>query len=144
MLVQTVADAWSWIGLSPSAVLDSNAFGNLLVQAEDGRIWRICPEELSCQIVAESPAEYQELRVDPTFCLDWEAEKLVSAAEAILGSLPEGRCYCLKVPAPLGGAYETDNIGTDSLREIVSFSGEIARQIRDLPNGASIELKVVE
>ena len=61
-LVEIVKDAWGFTGLVPARVADVNAFGNLLVEDADGRTWRICPEELSCEIVATTPQEIEKMR----------------------------------------------------------------------------------
>ena len=42
---------------------------------------------------------------------------LVGEATARLGPLDQGRKYCLKIPAILGGEYGGDNLGTISLTE---------------------------
>jgi hypothetical protein len=44
-LLETVRDAWGWIGLAPAEVQEINAFGNIFLTALDGRVWRICPED---------------------------------------------------------------------------------------------------
>jgi hypothetical protein len=44
----------------------------------------------------------------------------------------------------LGGAYGRDNLATAPLVELVRLSGDIARQIKDLPDSAQIRLRTVE
>jgi hypothetical protein len=109
----------------------------------DGRYWRVCPENLCCAIIASSDDEYARTRADPAFMLDWAMEALFIGALQALGPAPEGKCYCLKVPAVLGGAYAAHNVGMIALDELISFSGHVAQQIKDLPDGAGIEVKVV-
>jgi hypothetical protein len=48
------------------------------------------------------------------------------------------------IPGVLSGSYEVSNIKSAPLAELVRFSGDLGRQIRDLPDGADIELKVVD
>jgi len=60
------------------------------------------------------------------------------------GSLSEGRKYCLKIPGVLGGEYDGANLATISLVVLVRFSGDVAKKIRDLPDGAKIELKITD
>ena len=67
---------------------------------------------------------------------------LTEEARATLGAPPAARCYCLKLPATLGGAYAIDNIGTIDRGELIAFSGALARQIDGLPDGAQIELNM--
>jgi hypothetical protein len=69
--------------------------------------------------------------------------RLVELARQKLGPLPQGRCYCLKLPAILGGSYEATNLGTISLDELISFSGDMAEQIKDVPDGGPVDIKVV-
>ena len=104
--------------------------------------WRICPEELSCDRIAASADEYAELLRDEEFDVDWRMEALVDTAAEKLGPLAEGRCYCLKLPAVLGGAYDAANLGTNSLFELISFSGDMAEQIKDVPDGEAVTIKI--
>jgi hypothetical protein len=143
-LLDTIRTAWSFTGLVPLSIVDANAFGNLLVEDVDGRIWRICPEELSCSVVAPSRQELREIQTSRDFREDWGMDQLVALATSVLGTPGEGRCFCLKIPAVLGGGYQRDNLATITVAELIAVSGDIALQIKDLPDGARVELKVVD
>lgn len=141
-MIEVIREAWGWSGLRPVEEIRSNAFGNVLVRDEAGRFWRICPEELSCKIVAKDPVEFEHLVHDFEFLRDWSMTSLVAVAAESLGPLADGCCYCLKIPAVLGGKYGAENIGTISIEELISASGDMAAQIKDLPDGAQIRLRV--
>ena len=127
-LCDAVASAWEWKGLVPERIVDQNDFGNVIVAACDGQYWRICPEELDCAPIAENRAQYERVRADPQFDLDWLSIKFVEAAKAKLGALPVGRCYCLKIPTVLGGSYTPDNFGINLRTELILFAGDLAKQ----------------
>ena len=59
----------------------------------------------------------------------------------ILGA---GQCYSFKVAPCLGGAYEIENVCVTDLEVHLSFAADIMRQIKDLPNGTKIRIKVVD
>ena len=143
-LLELIANAWGWKGLAPKAVLGSNAFGNLIVLDLRGRYWRICPEELSCAPIADSDDEYEKLRTSASFAEDWAMATPRQEALAAFGPVPEGRCYCLKIPAVLGGKYEISNMATISLNELISFAGDVAQQIEGLPDGTQMEIQIVD
>ena len=143
-LSTTIERAWGWTGLHPKQVLERNAFGNLLVLDQIDRYWRICPEDLSCVVVAENAAEFVALRANADFQLDWEMVRLISVAQSAHGPIREGRAYCLRLPSVLGGMYEASNIGEISLSELIAVSGDLALQIKDLPDGASVKLQTSE
>jgi hypothetical protein len=70
--------------------------------------------------------------------------RLCEIAQSCVGYVTDDRAYCLKIPSVLGGTYESENIGDISVAELISFAGELARQIDDLPDGAEIRFQLSE
>lgn len=95
-------------------------------------------------MVARDRDELDALSRDQEFLRDWYMSSLVDHAFQKLGVLPEGRKYCLKVPGALGGDYGGDNIATIDQEELVRASGDIAHQIKGLPEGSQVRIKVTE
>lgn len=143
-VLETIRESWGWTGIEPKEVVAMNSFGNLLVRDCIGAVWRICPEDLHCRVVAANDRELEGLLEDPEFVRDWEMRRLVDAARVKLGSLQPGRCYCLRVPAAIGGDYEEHNLATLRLEELIAVSGSIAKQVKDAPPGTRIELKLID
>jgi hypothetical protein len=119
--------------MRPRVIVMQNAFGNVIFTDESGQYWRICPEELSCEIVATNGEEFARLETTDELLRDWNMHELVERACSTLGVPANDRCYCLKLPSPLGGAYALDNIGLIDRAELIAASGDIARQIDGLP-----------
>lgn len=69
---------------------------------------------------------------------------LVEQASEHLGPLTEDQKYCLVTPSAHGGEYAVSNINTAPLHELIRFSGHVAKQIKDLPDGAQIQLRVTD
>ena len=143
-IAEDICEAWGWKGIESAEVVSVNKFGNVIFADQAGRYWRLCPEELECKVIADSAASYERLVNDPDFKQDWEMARLVEMAEAKYGPQPVHRCFCLKTPGMLGGAYEIENIGTIRIGELISFSGDVANQIKDLPPGSKVEFKIVD
>jgi hypothetical protein len=141
-LIEAIAKYWGWTGLRPAAIVAENAFGNVVVVDEAGRYWRIVPEDLECEPIAENGVDFERLNATEEFRIDWEMSRLAADAERKLGPLPSDRCYYLIYPSPLGGQYAPDNLATAPRVEVISLSGDIAEQIRDLPDGAKVKIKI--
>ncbi|MGE8099523.1 T6SS immunity protein Tdi1 domain-containing protein [Pseudomonas fluorescens] len=141
-LIEEIEKAWGWAGIKPSQVVGDNDFGNLLIKDVAGCYWRLCPEDLYCNRVANDHAELDVLSQSQDFLHDWHMEALVEQARDRLGLLRPGYKYCLKLPAVLGGEYEGGNLATISLHELVAVSGHLAKEIDDLPDGAQIRLNL--
>jgi hypothetical protein len=140
-LLEAITEGWSWKLGKPVAIIATNGFGNAIVQNDKGQFFRIMPEEWDCQLLASSAEELHEKRTSDDFIRDWEMTALVQRARVSLGRLEEGEVYYLVVPGCLGGKYAEENIRKNSLRELLAYSGEMARQIDQLPDGGRVVLK---
>jgi hypothetical protein len=143
-ILDEIANAWGWTGVRPRAIVMQNAFGNVIFTDDDGQYWRICPEELSCEVVAIDGEEFARVQNSDRFARDWTMQELVERARSTFGNVSAERCYCLKIPGTLGGDYALHNIGTIDRAELISVSGRIAQQIKDLPDGAQIKLSIID
>ena len=143
-IVDEINESWGWVGIEPLEVVGENDFGNLMIKDVEGKYWRLCPEELSCKVVALNRTELDSLSTDQKFLADWYMEALVEASKDKLGPLEEGRKYYMVIPGVLGGEYGISNIKTLPLAELIRLSGDLGKQINDLPDGAQVTLKVVD
>ncbi|WP_223452694.1 MULTISPECIES: T6SS immunity protein Tdi1 domain-containing protein [unclassified Pseudomonas] len=141
-LIEEIEKAWSWAGIKPVEVVGDNDFGNLIIKDAGSSYWRLCPEELYCNSVANDRVELDALSQSQDFLHDWYMEELVKQARDKLGLLRPGYKYCLKIPAVLGGQYEESNLATISLYEQVAISGRLAKELGELPDGAQIRLDI--
>lgn len=131
------------MGIHAEAIIQANEFGNIIFKTEKGDYWRICPEELSCEKIASTESELNQSMHNQEFIEDWRMESLVKLAKSELGDLAEDEKYCLKIPAVIGGTYSKENLGKINFKELIAFSGDLAFQIKDLPDGQKIKLKII-
>ena len=141
-LLDAISEGWSWKIGHPVSLIATNDFGNAIVKCDDGNYFRIMPEEWSCELIARSAEDLEAKRLSEDFIRDWQMARLVELANAAHGPLNEGQVYYLVLPGVLGGKYSTENIRKISLREVLSYSGDMARQIEGLPEGAQVTIKV--
>tara|TARA_R110001592_G_scaffold361526_1_gene672382 strand:+ start:626 stop:1075 length:450 start_codon:yes stop_codon:yes gene_type:complete len=142
-ILKEIEEAWGWVGIKPQEVVIENEFGNLIVKDFDDKFWRICPEDVYCEVVAESIEEYNTLIKNEEFLEDWFMSAMVTEAEQNLGVLEPGYKYHMVIPGVLGGEYGGKNVKVAPLIELIKFSGDLGKQIEELPEGAQIQLKVV-
>jgi len=138
-MIAEINKAWNWKGFNATEIIRTNDFGNVIFKTDKNEYWRICPEETSCEKIAESESEFDRLSTNSEFIEDWEMTNLVEVAKSELGELAENQKYCLKMPAVVGGKHEKSNIGKISFTELISFSGDLGFQIKDLKDGQKIQ-----
>ncbi len=95
-----------------------------------------------CEKIANTISDYHELLNDTEFLEDWEMIHLIMIAKETVGELMDGEKYCLKLPGVLGGKYNSENIGKITQFEQISISGNLAKQILDLPDGTEIKIEI--
>jgi len=142
-ILNEVRNAWGWIGIDPIEVVTENDFGNLIIKDSKEQFWRLCPEDVYCEVIAKTIAEYNEIIKGEDFLDDWFMSAMVEEAKKTLGSLEDSNKYYMVIPGVLDGEYGGANIKTAPLVELIRFSGDLGKQIKDLPDGAEIELKVI-
>lgn len=139
-MIFDINNAWNWKGFKANEIIKVNDFGNVIFKTEKNEYWRICPEEISCEKIATSAVELEQLFRDPEFLEDWEMKNLVAQAQEKLGPLDNGQKYYLVVPAVIGGSYHIDNIKKISFEELITLSGSIGFQIKDVKDGQKVKL----
>jgi hypothetical protein len=139
-LLKEVKEAWGWSGVEPVEIVTENDFGNLILKDKNDHFWRLCPEDVYCDVVAKSIVEYNALIEDDEFLDDWFMPELSAEAEKKLGSLDANRKYYMITPGILGGEYEGKNLKITTLAKTIRFSGDLGKQVKDLEDGAEVQI----
>ena len=143
-IIEVVTDAWNWAIPGVKKVLAVNSMANVLLIDIEGKYWRICPEELSAEIIATNDAEIQSVYEDPDYKADWQLLGLIDEAEKEFGKLEIGECYALIKPAVIGGDYSTSNMRVAAINEYLAFTGDIAFQTKDLKHGDKVKICITD
>ena len=143
-IIEEVKKSWGWTGINPIEIVTENEFGNLIIKDDENKFWRLCPEEIYCEVIAESIAAYNLLITDAKFVDDWNMSGMVDAAIKSLGSLKEGYKFYLAIPGILNGEYKVSNIKAAPFVKIIKWSGELGYQVKDLQDGSEVELKDID
>ena len=135
----TLLDEWRWlIGTNRAPVLVT-ALGNAFVQdSASGAITLLDAGTGQLNEIADSGEAFQALLSDTDFVSehllldDW-----VALREA--GKMLEpGQLFGYITPPVLGGGFGPDNMEPTDIEVHFSISGQIHRQVKDLPDGAPI------
>lgn len=75
-VLESIRREWTWVMPPPELVLAVSKFGNVRVAVLGGAVWRICPEEQSCQVIAPIVEVAKQLMEDPEFHQDWDGTQM--------------------------------------------------------------------
>lgn len=140
---QFLADSWQW-RIGDMRALHFSACGDVfLTDSQDAVHWLQTTSGTFSRL-ADSVAAFEASLKQKAFCEEVLQAPLVAGLKAKLGPLPVGRCYSYKIMPVLGGGPELENRVTLPLYEHVGLNGDIRVQIKDLPDGAVVQVRVVD
>jgi hypothetical protein len=109
---------------------------------KDGRIHRFHLETGESDEIASSIEEWAKLILDDKdletgFSLghEWQVRN---------GALPSGQRLSPVYPFVLGGSYDIDKLNAIDSLALMRFNADLANQVRNMPDGTQVELKVVD
>jgi hypothetical protein len=135
---------WRWLCPQALTVIARNAFGDLFLTDEIGRVHMLDVGSGQFLFIAESAAEFTERARTPEMQEQWFEESAVKAASE--RGLVADRDHCIGFSTPVvfaeGGGLDSAYIA--DLYEHVSFLGDIHRQIASVPDGEKVRIVVRE
>lgn len=119
------------------AFFAEEVLGNLFAYSEEGIVF-FDVESAESEMVADDFIGWVRYILED---VDYTTGRsLAQAWFALHGPIPFGSHLCPKRPFIIGGEYEVDNLFLAPWNESLLFKADIARQIRDLPDGTEIEI----
>lgn len=128
---------WAWL-LDPARhkLMAVSPFGDILLQDETGAI-----SLLDVNLGVLEPATISG--TDPVELFPMMFDGRIAAGYEKAGlHLTASKCYGYKKQLVAGGSMQPENVYIASTIEYVSFLGDFHNQIKDLPNGTTVTIKV--
>ena len=140
-VLDAVNEGWNWCGLNATAVHAVSPMGHLLLSDDEGCFYYLDTDGMELTPLGDEGAAKAHFDKDETREI-WQATALVEGARQRLGNPPEGSVFTLSPMHWIDGQYSVDNMAMLPLAEIVFLSGDIARQLKDLPDGAQVRIEI--
>jgi hypothetical protein len=133
---------WSWLLPSEFTLWLVNRFADLFLVLPDGTVHMLDVGVGTLSKLADSRDEFCTRMDEEDNANQWFMIPLVdrmTAAGLILGP---GECYGFKTPPVLGGNYTVENAGPLPVQDYLGAYGSIHEQLREMPDGTQVVLKV--
>jgi len=133
---------WGWFFDETYELLVVSVFGDPFLM-KDGRVYWLNTGTADFEVAADSVEEFNTLLAGDQGAI-WLLSDVAEKLEAG-GLIPSSaECYSyIKLPI-LGGEYEVANFYPLPLDEHFAITGDILSQIKFLPDGQAVNIKVVE
>jgi len=136
-------ESWDWIDFSEKTAFITTAFGDVFFESNDG-IYFLDSLGGTLDKVSNTKAELQNILNTADGQDHYLMAGLVAAARESGLILEPSECYDFKVSPSLNGSMELDNLQKMNFKVSLNISGQITKQIKDLPVGTSISNVTLE
>lgn len=133
----------SWADILPDkfSVRGLNCFGDVFVELPDGSVRWL---DVQSDQVRPTAPDWAAFCADEASLENWLLWPLVDTFIAAGCNRQPNEIYNLYPPPMLGGEYVVDNARAVPIEEFFLFYSDLAEQVRDLPDGALVRIKVVD
>jgi hypothetical protein len=140
--VERLLAEWRWLCPTPMNLVARNAFGDLFLRDEAGKIFKLDVSVGQINQIAESEKAFRELAFATEHRKRWFCEDNEMAAFEH-GLKPDAsQCIAFRIPLQFAQSGTPDNLYVTDLYEQVSFLGDLNRQTSEMPDGTKVRLRV--
>lgn len=141
---ENLLESWNWlIGNDKEPILISS-IGDVFLQDKTGICYWLNVGEGIIEKIAESPSEFKSKLKDKEIVEEWFLVELVAEIKKTGMELIKNNLYGYKTIPILGGEYKPENFELTDIEVHFELSGIIHQQIKDLPDGTKINIKISE
>jgi hypothetical protein len=133
---------WQWLCPLEFSPVARNVFGDLFLRDGAGCVFWLNATVGRIDRVTRFEAEFRELAETAEKRKEWFTEPEMLGYRK-LGLSPDAlQCIGFSVPAMFRGGGKPDTAYVADLYEYVAFLGDLHRQMADLPDGSTVQLRV--
>lgn len=137
--MDTLLEDWAWAMPEPLRPVLLTAMGDAFAQGESGAVYFIDMVDGAVTSIADDGGSFQSLLSDTQFVTDHLFPSRIVQLRKAGKVLKPAHVYSHKQPLVLGGNDDAKNVEVTDVSVHVSIHGRIHCQVKDLPEGASVD-----
>lgn len=137
-----ILSCWRWKLNDMKGAVAISVLGDIFLLGNDDAVYWLQTDSGDFTKVADSLKQYEQFLSDEEKVDNWFLPLLVKDLLAAGKKLKENEVYSYKKLPVIGGEYSVDNIEPTDMSVHFAFSGQICEQIKDLPDGTKVNIKV--
>lgn len=139
-----LTESWTWLIGTDKKVLLISAIGDMFLTDNSNKVYWLDVGSGKLKLVADRIQDFDEKLKNIEQVNEWFMIDLTTDLRLSDKKLKNGQVYSYYKLPIIGGDYTVDNFAPLSIEEHFRYLGEIHKQIKDLPDGTKVEIKVVD
>ena len=140
--VEDILSCWQWKVADMKAICTISCLGDMFFIGQDDGVYWLQTDHGELSKVAEDFQQFKEFLTDEDKIDTWFLPSLVEELIIAGKILKENEVYSYTKLPVIGGEYCVDNIIPTDISVHFALTGQIFEQIRDLPDGTNVSIKV--
>ena len=141
--LEDICSSWQWCLADQKSIVFISCVGDIFLIGNDDAINWLDTSIGQITKIADNLEVFEQLLNDYTNVDNWFLATLVEQLISNGKTLNENEVYSFKKMPALGGEYSVDNLEVTDISVHFGLTGDIAKQIKDLPDGTKVNFKVV-
>lgn len=133
---------WRWLCRETVVLVARNGFGDLFLRHSDGQILMLDVGSGELKGIASSEAQFRQRAESIEMQDEWFARSVLEGWAARGLEPNDSQCIAFSVPVVFAEGGGADTAYVSDIYDYVGMSGDLHRQISELPNGAKVRLVV--
>lgn len=139
--LEDICSCWQWILSDQKSLVLISKMGDMFLLGKDDCIYWLQTDSGDLTKIANSLAHFESLLLDDANLDNWFLPLLIENLIKAGKTLQPNQVYSFKKMPIIGGEYTVDNIEPTDISVHFAFSGQIAEQIQNLPDGTKVNIK---
>jgi hypothetical protein len=135
--IQGALSSWDWLDFSGKKVIATTCFGDMFFESKEG-IYFLDTISGNLTVIADSIDGVNKILNSDEGKNRYLMAGLVQDAYEKGLKLESGQCFDFIISPILGGKLEVENISVGSFQVSVNITGQIIKQVKDLPQGTKV------
>ena len=136
--LKILLESWEWLIGKDKKIILISSIGDAFLEDSNGICYWLNVGEGIFEKVAENITEFETKLTDNEIVADWFLIELVAELKKSGIELTENNIYSYKTFPILGGEYLPENFEITDIEVHFEISGQIYKQVKDLPIGTKI------
>lgn len=142
--IDDLCECWMWLIPDLKQVLMISKMGDMFVMQKDGCIYWLATDTGNLTKIANDYKEFEQLLLEEDNLDNWFLPLLIEQLNSAGMLLGPNQVYGFKLMPVMGGDYAVDNMEPTDLSVHFTITGQICRQIKNLPDGTKVKIKIVD
>ncbi len=140
--IEDLLSCWQWRLADVKAVVMMSYLGDLFLLGNDDGVYWLQTDSGALTKVSDNIEHFQQMLTEDDKIDNWFLPSLIEKLIESGKPLKENEVYSYLKPPFLGGAYSVENLQPADISVHFAFTGQICEQIKDLPDGTKVNIKV--